>query len=199
MPRIREAIVMEIWKPIRNYEDSYEVSNQGRVRSKDRYTPTWNGQVFKKGVVKTLNEDKDGYYKIWLSKDSKKKPFFVHRLVADAFLDNADELPIVNHKDGDKKNNDVSNLEWCTRSHNDKHAFQHGLRKANDGGTSKKVVKIDPETDEIITVYDSMSAAARVNDITVQSISYCANGKQKIAKGFKWAFVDEGVTTRSNP
>lgn len=190
---------MEIWKPIKNYEDSYEVSDFGRIRSMDRYTHTWNGQVFKKGVIKTLKEDKDGYFKVWLSKESKKKPFFVHRLVAEAFIVNAEKLPIVNHMDGNKKNNHVDNLEWCTRSHNDKHAFEHGLRKATDGGTSKRVAKIDPDTNEILAIYESMSAAARVNDITVQSISYCANGKQEIAKGFKWAFVDEGVTTRRNP
>lgn len=190
---------MEIWKPIKGYEDSYEVSNRGRVKSKDRDTPTWNGQVFKKGVIKTLKEDKDGYFKVWLSKDSKKKPFFVHRLVAEAFIENPNNLPVVNHKDGDKQNNYVENLEWCTRSQNDKHAFKLGLRKTTDGGTSKRVAKIDPQTNKILAIYDSMSAAARVNDITVQSISYCANGKQEVAKGFKWAFVDEGVTTRRKP
>jgi hypothetical protein len=185
---------METWKPVKDYEGSYEISNFGRVRSVDRYTQTWNGQVFKKGVLKKLKEDKDGYYKVWLSKESKKKPFFVHRLVAQAFLSNDKLHPVVNHLDGDKKNNHVDNLEWCTRSRNDKHAFSIGLRKPSDGGTSKRVAKVDPKTYEM-TIYDSMSAAARENDITVQSISYCANGKKETSKGFIWAFVDEGVTT----
>lgn len=179
---------MENWKPIEGYEDSYEVSDLGRVRSIDRFTPTWSGRVFKKGVIKTLKEDKDGYYKVWLSKSSKKKPFFVHRLVAKAFIDNVEELPVVNHIDGDKKNNVPENLEWCTRSDNDKHAFKLGLRRASDGGTSKRVAKIDPNTDEILEIYPSLSEAARKNDITIQMISYCAKGISKTGKGFKWAF-----------
>lgn len=186
---------MEIWKPVPGYEGSYEVSNLGRVRSVSRYTPTWSGKVFKKGTIKKQKEDKDGYFKVWLSKNSKKKPFFVHRLVATAFLDNPDNLPVVNHKDGNKKNNTVENLEWCTLSENTKHAFKIGLIKPSCRGTNKKVAKIDPATNEIISVYKSMSEAARENGITVQMISYCANGKNKTGKGFKWAFVDEGVTT----
>jgi hypothetical protein len=186
---------MEIWKPIEGYEDSYEISNLGRVRSVDRFTPTWNGQVFKKGVIKTPKEDKDGYYKVWLSKESKKRPFFVHRLVAKAFIPNPHDFPIVNHIDGDKKNNVPSNLEWCTRSHNDKHAFQHGLRVPSDGGTSKPVAKIDPNSEAIIEIYRSISEAARKNDVTTSMIWSAANGKSRTAKGFKWAFVSEGVTT----
>lgn len=185
---------MEMWKPIKNYEDSYEVSNLGRVRSNDRYTPTWNGEVFKKGVVKTLKEDKDGYYKVWLSKNSKKKPFFVHRLVAQAFIDNFDDLPVVNHIDGDKKNNVVTNLEWCTRSYNDKHAFKLGLRSPSCGGTSKRVLRMNPNNGSI-KIYDSLSAAARDLNVTPQNISYCANGLQEMANGFYWVFIDEGVTT----
>jgi hypothetical protein len=185
---------MEKWIPIKNYEDSYEVSNLGRIRSKDRYTPTWNGQVFKKGVVKKLKEDKDGYFKVWLSHESKKKPFFVHRLVAEAFIPNEKGSPIVNHLDGDKQNNLPGNLEWCTRSENDKHAFKLGLRKVSCGGTSKRVLRMSPE-DGSVKIYDSMSAAARANGITAQNISYCANGLQPKANGFYWVFIDEGVTT----
>lgn len=185
---------MEVWRPIRNYEESYEVSNLGRVRSKDRYTPTWNGQVFKKGVLKTLKEDKDGYFKVWLSKNSKKKPFFVHRLVAEAFIDNPDNLPVVNHIDGDKKNNRVENLEWCTRSQNDKHAFKLGLRKPTDGGTSKRVLRMNPK-DGSVKIYESISAAARDLGVSIQLISMCANGLTKTANGFYWVLIDKGVTT----
>lgn len=185
---------MEKWIPIKNYEESYEVSNLGRVRSKDRFTPTWNGQVYKKGVVKNLKEDKDGYFKVWLSKESKKKPFFVHRLVAQAFNPNENSLPVVNHLDGNKQNNLPDNLEWTTRSGNDKHAFKLGLRKKTCGGTSKRVLRMSPK-DGSIKIYESMSAAARDNKITAQNISYCANGLQEKANGFYWVFIGEGVTT----
>lgn len=186
---------METWKPIEGYESSYEVSDLGRVRSLDRFTPTWNGQVFKKGVIKTLKEDKDGYYKVWLSKESKKTSYFVHRLVAKAFIPNSEGLPVVNHIDGNKKNNVPENLEWCTVSYNTAHAFRVGLRQPSDGGTSKSVVKLDPVTEEVIETYRSLSEAAQSNGSTAQAVSYAANGKTMISNGYKWAFVGEGVTT----
>lgn len=186
---------MEIWMPIEGYEDSYEISSTGKVRSMDRYTKTWNGQVFKKGVIKKAKPDKDGYFKVWLSKESKKKPFFVHRLLAMHFIPNPHAFPVVNHIDGNKQNNNLSNLEWCTHSHNTKHSFALGLSKPSCGGTSKKVHKLNPSTNEIIATYNSLSEASRENNITVTMISMCANGKCKLGKGFKWVFVDEGVTT----
>ena len=185
---------METWKPIKDYVGSYEVSNTGKVRSLDRYTKTWNGEVFKKGVIKTLKEDKDGYHKVWLSRNSKKKPFFVHRLVARAFIENTSKLPVVNHIDGDKKNNNVTNLEWCTISQKTKHAFDIGLRKANDGGMSRAVFSIS-EADGSFKAYRSISDAARKTGISIQTISYCVNGRQRKARGFYWAFLKEGVTT----
>lgn len=182
---------MEVWKPIPDYEDSYEVSNYGQVRSKDRYTPTRNGEVFKKGVIKTLKEDKDGYFKVCLSKNSKKKSFFVHRLVALTFIENPNNYPVVNHKDGNKQNNKVENLEWCTRSENDKHAYRIGLRKVTDGGTSKEVVQLDKETLKVLFEYPSISEASKQTGISVQMISYCCNGKCKTAGGFVWRFKEK--------
>ena len=186
------------WRPVKGYEGSYEVSNDGEVRGIDRWVNSGKGPRFKKGVIKTKKVDKDGYYRVYLSKDSKKKQFLVHRLVAEAFIDNPENHPVVNHKDGNKKNNHVSNLEWCTRSHNDKHAFELGLRVPTDGGMSKPVAKIDPETGLVLSVYDSLTGAAKVHGVSVTAISYAAKGKGKTSCGFKWAFVSEGVTTIRN-
>ncbi|MGG0793148.1 NUMOD4 domain-containing protein [Brevibacillus laterosporus] len=185
----------EEWKPILGYEGSYEVSNTGRVRSVDRYTRTKGKPILKRGVEKTKKEDKDGYYRVWLSRESKKKSFFVHRLVAIAFLSNPESYPVVNHKDGDKKNNHVTNLEWCSHAHNVKHAFSLGLRVPHCGGTSKPVAKMHPVTEEVISTYPSISEAARQNGVTTALISYCVNGGSEFATGYRWKFVNEGVTT----
>ena len=163
-----------MWKPIKGYEGLYEVSDKGQVRNS-------------KGQLKTLKKDKDGYYKVCLSKNSKKRPYFVHRLVAEAFIHNKDNKPVVNHIDGNKTNNRVANLEWVTRSENDKHAFRLGLRKPTCGGTSKKVKQYDLNGN-FIREYNSLSHASRETGFTVQNISYCANGKQAQANGYVWKF-----------
>lgn len=102
---------MEIWKPIPNYEN-YEVSSLGRVRSLN-----YNNQTDKVRILK-LAIRKDGYTQIMLNKEGKCKMYSVHRLVAEAFIPNPNNLPCVNHIDENKQNNDVSNLEWCSYGYN---------------------------------------------------------------------------------
>lgn len=106
----------EEWRFIKNYEGLYEVSNTGLVRSIDRYTINSKG-VKKRYKGKLLSpgfNKRNGYFLVRISKDC----FYVHRLVAEAFLDNPDNLREVNHKDEDKTNNRVDNLEWCTSKYN---------------------------------------------------------------------------------
>ena len=114
---------MEEWKDIKGYEGFYQVSNIGRVRSLDRYITRSDGVVqFKKGIIKQPKENSDGYYTITLNKNGKNKTIGIHRLVAQAFIPNPDELLEVNHIDYDRKNNNVNNLEWCTHQDNIKHS-----------------------------------------------------------------------------
>lgn len=114
----------EIWKDIKGYEGIYQVSNIGRVRSFDRYTRGLK-KMFKPGCIRKPF-DTTGYESVALS-NSGDKTFMVHRLVADAFIPNPKGLPCVNHIDGNKKNNVVSNLEWVTYSENTRHAIRIGL------------------------------------------------------------------------
>jgi hypothetical protein len=117
---------MEIWKSIKNYESSYEVSSEGRVRSLDRMSQNGSGAIMINGKLLTISNS-GRYSSISLSKDSKTKTFKVHRLVAEAFIPNPDNKPEVNHKKQPKTNNCVSNLEWNTKAENAKHAYDSGL------------------------------------------------------------------------
>lgn len=118
-----------IWKPIEKYSEFYKISSDGRVRSKDRI-------IFdKNGVRLRLNKSKEispriGLYKmVGLNKNRVQSQISVHRLVALHFIPNPENKPQVNHIDGNKLNNDISNLEWVTAKENQKHAFRLGLKK----------------------------------------------------------------------
>ena len=114
--------MQEVWKPIEGTEGKYEVSNTGKVRS--------NGTHVTRGI-RELNPktDKYGYQTLTIFYNNKKRSRTVHRLVAEAFIPNPDGFPQINHIDGDKTNNAVGNLEWCTVRHNIKHAFDIGLKE----------------------------------------------------------------------
>lgn len=105
----------EIWRPVEGYEGLYEVSSYGRVRSLDRYDKM---NRFWKGRILNLSDNGIGYLRVQLYSNNKAKWFFVHRLVAIAFIPNPDNLPEVNHIDEDKTNNRIDNLEFCDHKYN---------------------------------------------------------------------------------
>lgn len=118
---------MEIWKDIKGYEGKYQVSTLGYVKS----LVMWTGDKYiKRDKILRGVLYKNGYMYVGLSKDGKVKRFKVNRLVAEAFIDNPYNLPVTNHKNGDKTNNTVGNLEWTSYSENLKHAYKTGLRKS---------------------------------------------------------------------
>lgn len=125
----------EEWKPIIGYEESYEVSNHGRVRSITR-TICWGPanvcRDFESIVMRDYPHWK-GHRVIFLRKQGEgKKKFFVHRLVAVAFIPNPNNLPLVNHKDLNKANNHISNLEWATVSENTQHYYDNRAKATDD-------------------------------------------------------------------
>lgn len=124
----------EIWKTLEGSDGMYEISNGGRVRS--------NFYTFNK--VMKINLDKDGYPYVHLAGNFKRN-MKIHRLVALTFLDNPENKPMVNHIDGVKTNNHVSNLEWVTQSENEKHAWKNNLK--NQSGTRNHRAKL---TDELV-------------------------------------------------
>ena len=120
----------KIWKDIENYEN-YQISNYGRIKSKN-----YKRQGYEKILKQNINGR--GYYYVLLSKKNKYKNLLIHREVAKAFIDNKNNYTDINHKDGNKLNNNVDNLEWCSRSYNLKHAFKNGLKKGSMGMAYKK-------------------------------------------------------------
>lgn len=106
----------EIWKDIPDYNGIYKISNFGNVRRYSTYCKKDN-RIPEYHIVKT-HIHKLGYYRVTLSKNNKSKNYLLHRLVAQVFIPNPNNLPQVNHKDENKLNNNVNNLEWCTRSYN---------------------------------------------------------------------------------
>lgn len=124
----------EIWKDIEGFEGYYQVSNYGQVKSLDRYIECTNGDIhYTRHVPERILRqqlDCDGYYRINLIRSNHEKGFGVHRLVAQAFVPNPENKPTVNHIDGNKQNNHVSNLEWATYQEQNDHAVKLGLRSS---------------------------------------------------------------------
>lgn len=134
---------LEEWRHIKGYENYYQVSNLGRVRSLDRTIINTNGiESNLKGRLMSLADHPRGYKIVTLRKNGKRRTVTVHRLVAEAFLINVLKKCEVNHKDGVKSNNHATNLEWSTSSENSIHAFKNGLRKAKAKLTKEQVKEI---------------------------------------------------------
>lgn len=169
----------EIWKDILGYEGLYQVSNFGRVKS------------LKFGKEKILipgKNKKTGYLQVVLCKENILKTYLVHRLVAEAFIDNPDNLPQVNHKDENKLNNVVSNLEWCDAKYNINYgtAIQRSSEKRINGKKSKKVYQYTLDN-ILIKKWNSITECER-NGFKHSLIIYCCQGKRKTHKGFKWSY-----------
>lgn len=134
----------EIWKDIKGYENKYQISNKGRVRNL-----TYKRQKVPK-VLKPFSTYR-GYYRVSLFRNNRRKDVFIHRLVALTFIPNPNNYPVINHKNGNKSDNRIENLEWCTQSENVKHAYNTGLRKKYFGAnhwnykTGKYVKKLKVE------------------------------------------------------
>ena len=115
----------EVWKPISGYEEQYEISSLGNLRSLDRHEQMSDGRTrFRRGKMMSTQVKKNtGYVAVNLYKDGKAKTYLVHRLVAEAFIPNPGHKKEVNHKSGDKTDNSVQNLEWMTSSENTRHSY----------------------------------------------------------------------------
>lgn len=173
----------EIWKDVIGYEGLYKVSNLGRVRSLNRNVTDKNGTSYTL-IGTILKQNKCGdYLRVSLWKDGIIKGKLVHRLVAEAFISNPDNLPVVNHKDEDKWNNNLDNLEWCTQSYNALYS-KSSIRKDTSPIGKKIVLKI-AQDGSTIERYKSIKEAARSNKIDTKFLHSVIKGN-RILDGFIW-------------
>lgn len=175
----------EVWKDIPNI-NGYQASNLGNVRSvwyKNQYG------TFYRPKVKKPRVSKRGYLTLTIV-TNKKRTMYVHRLVALAFIPNPSNLPQVNHKDGNKQNNCIDNLEWCTNDYNQQHAKENGLLESRRKKLMKKIAQY---TKEGIFVREWECANTVYREIKIQPshIRDCCKGKRKTAGGYKWSEIYE--------
>lgn len=182
----------EIWKPIEGYEDRYEVSNLGRVRSLDMVLPCNSNGVrstrVRRGVIRRHHIGHTGYHYVMLMDGKRNKNFRVHRLVAAAFVPNPHHLPEVNHKDEDKNNNRADNLEWCTSKYN--HNYGSTIERAAD--KLRRPVYQMSMRGVIIQEFASVTDAANAVGTSSSCISRCCQGRYgyKSACGFRWKYAE---------
>lgn len=171
-----------------------------KILNYDNYEVDENGNVYNKKKMLKPQLNNNGYYRVYLSKKGKVKKLYIHRLVAEAFIPNPNKLPQVNHKDGNKKNNKVENLEWCTAKENINHSFKIGLsfvpkgnknhlygKRGNETPYHKKIIQYDMNK-KIIKHWESMIQAERELGISVSTISSCCRGITKTSGGYIWGY-----------
>lgn len=184
----------EIWKPIAGYDNRYEVSSFGRVKRND-------------GKILFTAPNSCGYPSVKLRHNGGRKTLTVHRLVAEQFLPNPEALPQINHIDGNKLNNRVDNLEWCTASQNIFHAYRHGLKektkvKAAESlrsvqrrgvvahiEKSSKPVEVTCISTGVTMRFDSANEAARVLGVHQGNLSAVCNGRIKSTGGYTARYI----------
>lgn len=163
-----------IWKDVKGYENLYQVSNDGLVRTSHK--GLWE--------ILSAGRTKHGYYNVLLYKDGKRKNERVHRLVASAFIPNPNNYPYINHKDENPSNNHVDNLEWCTAEYN----INYGTCKERIANSnSKPILKYDLDGN-FICEYKSLAEAERIEGIDHATISMSCSGRVSYQCGFIWIY-----------
>ena len=167
----------EIWKDIEGYEGLYQVSNMGRVKS------LGNNKTRKEKILKSSKNNR-GYLCVNLYKDGLVKNYLIHRLVASAFIDNPNNLPQVNHKDENPKNNYGDNLEYCDSKYN----MNYGTRTERVAKAKSIPILQFTLDGEFIRKWDSIADVEKELGFNHSSINMCCKGKYKNAYGYRWSY-----------
>lgn len=182
---------VEVWRSVVGYMDLYEVSNLGRVRSLERYYTQRNGYSYHmNGCIMSPFDTKDGYKAVRFRANGTRKTFRVHRLVAEAFVPNPDNLPVVNHKDENKTNNCADNLEWCSVDYN----LHYGTSSERLSRSHKNHPRLSKPIEQytmdgqLIQTFPSSAEAARQLGLHAVNISCCCRGIYKQCGGYLWKY-----------
>ena len=194
---MNEHDATEQWKPIKGYEGTYSVSTLGRVRREQGFR--WGGccgiAYVRERILKPTNQR--GYSIVGLSLCNKLKRKQVHRLVAEAFIPNPQNLPQVNHKDENPKNNTVENLEWCTSEYNANYGHRNEkVSKSRQSEKSKKqwLEALEKTKKKVMCIdtgemFCSTVDAEKATGAKHSNISLVCMGKRKRAGGYKWTYI----------
>lgn len=194
----------EVWAEIKGYEGIYLVSNLGGIKSLDKRVNCGHGTRVFPGRTRKPNIGPDGYARVGLRNgEGQLKMKLVHRLVAETFMPNPNNLPEVNHKNENKANNSVENLEWCTRAYNNTYANKAVLQtkkkdfkvigeKIKKTFASRKFNGINQLTADGVLVawWVSIREAERRTGISKHAIGKCCRGNMKMTGGYVWQFAD---------
>lgn len=190
--KVYDNYLSEEWRDIQGYEGFYQISSFGHVR----HLVAWRGNHFKSDYISHISKttpyiDSCGYLRVALSAHGVTKHYRVHRLVAQAFIPNPNNLPQINHKDENKQNNHISNLEWCTQTYNN----QYGTRGSRIGATNsrgkgaKRAVLQYDMLGNFIRRWKSMQEASdTLLTVSVPKICACCRGIRKSTGGFVWKY-----------
>lgn len=187
----------EIWKDIKGYEGLYQISNLGRVKSVDKYDRLGR---FWKGKILNPHKQLNCYLSVGLCKGGKMKTFYIHRLVAEAFIPNPNNYSIINHMDYNPSNNFVGNLEWCTYEYNNNYGTRNKKLSQSLKGhsiseqTKQKISQLKNKSvlqftkdGEFVREWKSVKEAEET--LGIYQISRCARCERKTAGGFKWSYL----------
>ena len=174
--RLFNLLNMEIWKDIKGYEGLYQVSNLGRVKSLPKsWTAGYGGINTHNGKILKGTLSSTRYNQVELYKNKSNKKYTIHRLVAMEFIPNLENKPFINHKNGIKTDNYIENLEWCTNSENQIHAYREGLQKKRGNHYKAKIV-LNTTTG---IFYESVTDAAEAHCLNRNTLSGYLTGAYK--------------------
>lgn len=183
----------EIWKDIVGYEGLYQVSDKGRIKSVCSHVRLQNGELMQKKPHILKPQNRCGYKCVNLFKDGRSRTFNIHRLVAEAFLPNPYDYSVVNHKDENRSNNNLSNLEWCTHAYNLSYGTAQRRRAISQG---KVVLQLDVNG-TLIKRHLTLMDACRDTGVDFRNISLCCNSKRNTAGGYWWKFEQQQEIERN--
>lgn len=190
----------EIWRPVRGLEDLFEVSNKGRIKRRKRLVKYSDGSVhLYKEMVLRGGTSSTGYRVVNCSVNGNRINIPVHRAVCEAFIENPNNLPFVNHKDENPQNNNVENLEWCTPKYNSNYGTcKKRIREQRIKNGYSRVVVLYDITGTVLAEFDTIKDAAKSIGVSDMTVANCCEGVSPSANGYIFRYKGDKFEVRDN-